>query len=103
MANERRIELGRMLAEILGNSNIYYQPPSNVQMSYPCIKYSKLKPSTTNANNKKYTVTNCYEIIVIDRKPDNPAIDKLMELPYCSFDRHYTADNLNHDVLNIYY
>ena len=47
--------------------------------------------------------TNCYEIIVISRKPDEPVIGKLEELPMCEWDNHYTADNLNHDVLTLYY
>ena len=39
----------------------------------------------------------------IDKKPDNEVIDKILHLPYSSFDRHYKADNLNHDVFTLYY
>ena len=28
---------------------------------------------------------------------------KLLEMPYCSYDRQYKSDNLNHDVLTLYY
>ena len=51
----------------------------------------------------KYSMRDCYELIVIARRPDHPVIKKLLALPYCSYDRHYIADNLNHDVLTIYY
>ena len=98
-----RQELQIMLEKVFESTNVYYQPPQNIQMSYPAIKYSKKKPDTKYANNKVYMKTNCYEIIVISRKPDEPVIGKLEELPMCEWDNHYTADNLNHDVLTLYY
>ena len=103
MGNDRRIELQHLLEDILGSKNVYYQSPPNNEMKYPCIKYSKTKPRVKKANNRNYSVTNCYELIVIDRRPDNPVIEKIMDLPYCSYDRHYTSDDLNHDVLTLYY
>lgn len=98
-----RLELHEKLCELLGSRNVYYQSPETVKMSYPAIRYSKRKPDIKNADNMHYSKTNCYELIVIDRSPDNPVIDKLLELPYCSYDRWYASDNLNHDVLTIYY
>ena len=98
-----RLELQTKLEELLGSRNVYYQPPESVKMEYPAIRYSKKKPDTKHANNKVYMKINCYEIIVISRKPDEPVIDKLEELPMCEWDNHYTADNLNHDVLTLYY
>lgn len=72
-------------------------------MSYPAIKYSKKNIDTRYADNMKYLKNDCYELIVIDGKPDNPVIEKLLELPYCSYDRHYASDNLNHDSLTLYF
>ena len=97
----RRLELQSKLEELLGSRNVYYQPPESIKMEYPAIKYSKTNIRSTYADNKAYNQRDCYELIVIDRKPDNPVIKELMELPYCSFNRHYTADNLNHDVLTL--
>lgn len=97
----RRLLLHSKLKELLGNENVYYQPPAN--MKFPAIKYSKSKPNIRFANNKTYSKMECYQIIVIDKKPDNPVIDKLLELPYCTWDNHYVADTLNHDVLTLYY
>ena len=96
-----RIELQSKLEELLGSKNVYYQPPS--KMEYPCIKYSKKKPDIKRANEGVYMFTNCYELIVISKLPDNPVIEKLLELPMCAYDRNYKADNLNHDVLTLYY
>lgn len=72
-------------------------------MQYDAIKYSKKNISGRYANNRIYSMMDCYEVIVIARRPDHPVIKKLLTLPYCSYDRHYVADNLNHDVLTIYY
>lgn len=98
-----RLELQTKLEELLGSKNVYYQPPESVKMSYPAIKYSKNRISTRHADNTNYSKFNQYNVIVIDKKPDNPVIEKLLELPTCSFDRHYVADNLNHDSLTLYF
>lgn len=103
MANARRLELQTKLEELMGNRNVYYQPPESVKMTYPSIRYSKTKIDVRYANNKNYINKTRYEIIVIDRMPDNEVIDKLLELPLCSYDRHYVSDNLNHDVFTLYY
>ncbi len=98
-----RVELQSLLEELLGSRNVYYMPPENKKMQYDAIRYSKKTISTVFANDKIYRMRDCYELIVIAKLPDHPVIKKLLELPYCSYDRHYIADNLNHDVLTIYY
>lgn len=98
-----RIELHNKLKELLGSGNVYYQIPPSKSMEYPAIKYSKNNLAITKANDSNYNTKTKYEIIVIDRKPDNPVIDKLLLLPYSSYDRHYVSDNLNHDVLTLYF
>lgn len=98
-----RLELQTKLKELLGNKNVYYQPPESKKMEYPAIKYSIDDIDQVHANDKVYSRRRRYEIIVIDRLPDNPVINKLLDLPYCSYDRNYKADNLNHDVLTLYF
>ena len=101
MAN--RLVLHNKLIELLGNKNVYYQSPENLKMEYPAIRYSKEDIDSKYANNKKYINTNLYTIIVIDKKPDNPVIEKILELPMAEYDHHYASNNLNHDVIKIYY
>ena len=98
-----RLELHSVLQELLGSSNVYYQPPESIKMQYDAIRYSKKTVDSKYANDRKYSMIDCYEIIVISRLPDNPVIKKLLSLPYCSYDRPYVADNLHHDVLTIYW
>ncbi len=98
-----RLSLQTKLEEILGSRNVYYQSPESMKMQYPAIVYSKARPHVSFADCKRYHERHCYEVIVIARKPDSPVIDKLLELPYSSFDRQYVADNLNHEVVNLYW
>lgn len=101
MAN--RLDLQSLLEELLESRNVYYQPPESVKMQYDAIRYSKKNINGIYANDARYSLRDCYELIVISRRPDHPVIKKLLTLPYCSYDRHYVADNLHHDVLTIYY
>lgn len=101
MAN--RLDLQSLLEELLGSRNVYYTPPESIKMQYPAIRYSKKKIESAHADDSKYLMRDCYELIVISRTPDHPVIKRLLALPYCGYDRPYVADNLYHDVLTIYY
>lgn len=98
-----RLELQSKLEELLGSRQVYYQPPESVKMEYPAIVYSKSNIRTTNANDAKYSKINRYDITVISKKPEDPVLDKLLGLQYCSYDRHYESDNLNHDTFSLYF
>ena len=104
MAKARRLELHGELCGILGSSYVYFQPPSSVKLTYPCIIYSKSNVDTKHANNSIYRATDRYEIIVIGLDPDTDLADRILHcFPMCSFDRRYVKDNLYHDVLTLYY
>lgn len=98
-----RLELQNKLEELLGSRNVYYQPPESLKMEYPAIRYSKKDIDSEYADNIKYSNYNQYEIIVIDKRPDSDVIQKILELPLSSFDRHYVVNNLNHDVIILYF
>lgn len=98
-----RIDLQNTFESILGSRNVYYQPPESIKMQYTAIVYSKDKLESVYADDIKYSHLKCYQVIVISHKVDDPVIEKLLELPYSSFVRHYVVDNLHHDVLRIYY
>ena len=98
-----REQLQSKLEELLGSANVYYQSPTSTGMKYPAILYSKSKIDHKLADNKKYSLNTRYDLIVIDKRPDNPVISKLLELDYCSYDRQYKSDNLYHDSLTIYF
>jgi len=98
-----RLELQTLLENILGSRNVYFQPPENLKLNYPCIIYKKNKADTKFADNKTYNHTKRYSITVVDRNPDSIFPDKIAELPMCLFDRHFTKDGLNNDIYNLYF
>lgn len=83
--------------------NVYFQPPTNVQLEYPCIIYKRDFADTKFANDNPYAHTLRYMIMVIDRDPDSAIPSKVASMPMCLFNRFYTADDLNHDVYNVYF
>lgn len=100
---DKRIRLQQIFEHILGSRNVYYQPPASVCMEYPAIVYSRDDIENFHANNRVYTQATAYSVTVIDRNPDSIYVKKVSKLPLCSFDRHYVADNLNHDVFTLYF
>ena len=99
----QRLDFQSLLEDILGVGNVYFQPPANVQMQYPCIVYKRDNIDTQFAGNNPYRHTKKYQVTIIDRNPDSLIPDKVADLPMCTHNRFFTADNLNHDVFNIYF
>lgn len=100
---EVRLRLHALLEELLGSKNVYFQPPTGFMMSYPAIVYSRKPASKRFANDKAYFRLSCYEITIIDPDPDGELAFKMEQLPYCTHDRHFKNDNLNHDTFTLYY
>jgi hypothetical protein len=98
-----RLELQAILIEILGTDQVYFQPPPNVSMDYPCIVYRRDYELVRHADDQPYSRRKRYQVTVIDRDPDSVIPDKVAELPLCVFDRFYTAENLNHDVFKLFF
>lgn len=101
---DRRLELHEELCTILGSRNVYFQPPGSLRMSYPCIRYQRDRGQHQYADNKTYIYRQAYQLIYIDPDPDNDVVEKLINhFQLINYNRSYTADNLNHDVLILYY
>lgn len=91
------------LENILGSENVYFQPPESLKLSYPAIVYELARFDTRFANDAMYKLMDCYTVTLIDKNPKSEFIKKLLTLPYCSFDRHFKSDNLNHYVYTLYF
>lgn len=98
-----RLELHDVLCDILGSAHVYFQPPASVQMIYPAIVYSRKNIESNFADDSVYKQNHAYELTVIYEDPDSDIPVSISQLPLCRFDRHYTADNLNHDSFTLYY
>lgn len=99
-----RLKLHEELVSVLGSRNVYFQPPESVKIKYPCIIYERDSADIKFANDKPYKNVFRYTVTVIEKDPDGLFIEKLLgHFHMCRYDRHYTADNLNHDVFTLYY
>lgn len=73
-------------------------------MKYPCIVYNRAAGDTDYADNKPYKFTQCYEVTIIDPDPDSGLPERLAtSMEMIRLNRHYTADNLNHDSFTLYF
>lgn len=99
----QRPDLQAILATLLGSGNVYFQPPPTIKIQYPCIIYRREDMYIAHADNRPYANKKRYQVTVVDVDPDSTIHEKLAELPTCSYDRSYSADNLNHDVFNLYF
>lgn len=99
----QRLQLHKLLLELVGSNNVYFQPPEDLKMQYPCIVYSIDRIHGKHADNTVYGTEDQYLITVIDPDPDSSIRDKVSQLPRSFHDRHYTSSNLNHDVFTIIY
>lgn len=114
-----RIEFRDFLANVIGikdwlwdpfsfvngviRSGLYFQPPNKAQMHYPCVVYGLNNYQIEHSNNKPYIGHKNYLVTIIDKNPDSEYPEKMFQIPYCRFERHYTTDNLNHWVFSVYY
>lgn len=95
--------LRNKLMDILGNSNVYYNPPENYKIKYPCIVFYMDDVQRIGADNIGYAMFHRYLLTYISYDPNETVVDALLELPSSSFVRSYKADNLDHSVINIYW
>ena len=98
-----RLDLQAKFEAILGSRNVYFQPPESVKLSYPAIVYAIKDVETTFADNRAYLKAPPYEVTLIDKNPDNVFVEAILDIPYCTFDRHFKADNLNHYVFTLFH
>ena len=101
---DRRLKLHNKLCEILGSTNVYYQPPESVKMKYPCIVYQRNTTRKLNADNKRWLSTDSYDVTFICKDPDSD-IPNAIEDGFGKIRREtrYMADGLYHDPFYLYF
>jgi hypothetical protein len=98
-----RLELQTLFEGITGNGNVYFQPPPDFKMQYPCIVYQKDFLLSDWADGIPYRQGDRYQVTTIDRDPDSDLPQKIRNLPMCVYDRFFTAKNLNHHVFKLFF
>lgn len=82
---------------------VYFQPPANVAMQYPCIRYERNGSDNDYAGNLLYRHAKRYSVTVIDRDPDSTLPDQVEALQMCELDQFFTSDDLNHWVFTLFH
>lgn len=103
---DRRLILDEKLRRILGNTNVYFEPPASLIMKYPCIRYKRSNIDVVFADNKVYLGKNRYEIIAIFEDADDDLPDRLLynnEDLTLNLERPYVADGLHHYVFTTHF
>lgn len=100
---QSRLELQRILERIVGNRNVYFQPPQTITMRYPCIVYHLTRSSVKYADDLKYKKLRLYSVTVIDRDPESKIVENVEALDYCTLTTTFVSDNLHHFVFDIYF
>ena len=103
MDQARRLEFHQALVALLGSEYVYFQPPPDRQMVYPCILYERDSQSIKRGDTIAYNARQRYQVTYIDRDPDGDKIKALTEFPLSAFSRRFATSGLNHDVYSIYY
>lgn len=102
---DKRLELDALLRKVMkdvsGVENVYFQPPENLLLKYPAIVYSRSDIRNRPADDMVYSQFTFYDATVIDKNPDSLLVYAVASLPRCKFGRHYKSDNLNHDTFTI--
>lgn len=76
--------------------HLYFQPPEDVKLVYPCILYRLRTMTNDYADDRPYRNVIAYDITYITRSPVSKVPTELAKLPGFGFDRYYVSDNLHH-------
>nr|DAD77593.1 MAG TPA: tail completion protein [Siphoviridae sp. ctQyg71] len=99
-----RAKLSEILNELMDRpKHVYFQPPATIKMVYPCIVYKLDDIDAEFANNLPYALTKKYVVMLITKEADSDLPIKIAQLPMCTMNRAYTADNLYHYVFDLYF
>jgi hypothetical protein len=101
MPSKSRLQLHDLLLASLGNENVYFQPPSNIQMKYPCVVYKRKKVTESLAGGIKYSRWKEYDVTLISSKPDDPILETLLDIERSSFVTSFNREGLYHDQLSL--
>lgn len=99
-----RLQLQGEFEEILGSTNVYYQPPASVKLKYPCIIYELDPTYIRRADNRLYISMNRYHVKHLFKSLENEKKDVLINhFRMMTHDNRMTADGLYNDDFTLYY
>ncbi len=99
----RRVELHNILKQVLGSGNVYFEPAESFKLKYPCIVYFMEGNAEWHADNNPYHRMQRYSLTYITQQADDPMVDKIDSIKYCSLNRPFTTSGLRHYPYTLFY
>jgi hypothetical protein len=81
--------------------NVYYEPPDNIKMAYPAIRYARFNAKVVNADNIDFYFSRIYRIHVITRDPDETMSLSVKALPYTKLRSEGIINGMHQTVIDI--
>lgn len=93
------------LSELVNTGKVYFQPPANVHLEYPCFVLHRTDAYQPHADDRNYLYRPAYKVSYINRDEPDPDIVEMVvrKFPHCHYTGHTVVDNLHHDYFTIYY
>lgn len=103
MPSDRRKILHKKLEAALAGTKVWFQPPSNISMTYPTVIYHMEGSNNTHADNSTYTKDVRYSVVVMDTNPDSTLWSSIMDaIPRSSLDNVMNVEGLYHWNITLY-
>ena len=99
----KRQDLNDKLNLLFASYKVYFQPPENKKLTYPCVIYKLAGVDIDYGDDRPYFRTRYYTVTVISRDPDFDLDIMLDNFENVSFDRSFVNDNLYHYVYRLYF
>lgn len=97
-----RMKIQSRLEELF-KMKVYFQPPPNLGLEFPCIVYSKVRTDVRRGDNKTYNFYDQYSVTHISKSYDESVpVTLLTGFTYARQDRDFKTDGLYHQVFTVY-
>lgn len=97
-----RIELHSELIQF--SSNVYFQPPSDIRMVYPCIVYNLKSMDINHANDKIYKYKKEYTVTIMSKDPEDlTAENVILHFPYARPGDKFMVEGIYQTPVTLYY
>lgn len=83
--------------------NVYFNKgDETLNLSYPCIVYSRTRPTKRQADGIPYILNDGYVVTYMSKSSDSKIIDFLYTFSHCSNDNVFISNGIYHEVFTIY-
>jgi hypothetical protein len=104
-SEENRLFLHSLLETTFPDVTIYYRPPGNILLEYPCIVYERKAFEPTFANTAAYIVGTRFQLSFLSQLPGYSSVQSLYALHgqglIVTSSDSYENDDIVHDVFSI--